>query len=149
MSRQSGLFCLLLVGSLMLLSIGCDSQSGGHAVPESSARDFHSKLQQEGLVLAKFGAPWCGPCREVDRELGKLAAMAPSDVQVVSINVDNEPALAKEYNVRSIPRLLLFENGNLVKDHTGYANLEEIQRWIRSAGPTKVSEVQSNPYVES
>ena len=149
MSRQSGLFCTLLFGLTMLFAIGCDSRSGSHAVPESNARELKSMLQQDGLVLVKFGAPWCGPCREVDRELGKLAAMAPSDVQVVSINVDDEPSLAQEYNVRSIPRMLLFENGNLVKDHTGYAALDEIQLWIRSAGPTKVSDVQSNPYAES
>ena len=87
-------------------------------------------LEQSQPVLVKFGAPWCGPCRMLDGELTKLAGSGPA--QVVKIDVESQPELAGHYGVSAIPRLLLFQNGKVVGDRTGYASAAELRSWIES-----------------
>ena len=79
-------------------------------------------------VLVKFGAPWCGPCRMLDPELDKLASSGR--VRVVRIEIAEHPELAHHYRVTSIPRLLLFDRGNLLADRVGYADYKQLQTWI-------------------
>ena len=69
-------------------------------------------------VLVDFWADWCGPCRmiapileEVDREI--------SDVTVMKVNVDKEPALADRFSINAIPTLVFFKDGQLIKQKTG------------------------------
>ena len=81
-------------------------------------------------VLVKFGAAWCGPCRMLDPELDKLANSGL--VRVVRIEIDKHPELAHHYGVRSIPRLLLFDRGNVLADRVGYADHKQLQTWIAS-----------------
>ncbi len=79
-------------------------------------------------VLVKFGAPWCGPCRMLDPELDKLASSGR--VNVVRIEIERHPELAHHYGVTSIPRLLLFDHGNVLADRVGYADYKQLQTWI-------------------
>lgn len=97
---------------------------------EVSAAKFKEHVEDDHLVLAKFGAPWCGPCREVDVELDKLEANNGSELTVVRINVDEEPGLAEDYSVSAIPALFLFKDGKQVKDWLGYAEASEFQESI-------------------
>jgi thioredoxin 1 len=79
-------------------------------------------------VLVKFGAPWCGPCRMLDPELDKLASSGL--VNVVRIEIDDHPELAHHFGVTSIPRLFLFDRGNILADRVGYADHKQLQTWI-------------------
>ena len=76
---------------------------------------------------------WCGPCRMLDPELSRLADWGPA--RVVKINVNQRPELARHYGVSSIPRLLLFKDGKLVGDRTGYASAPALRSWIASFAP--------------
>ena len=135
--------------SLFALIAGCDFEAGAPPLSESSSTEFQEKLARPGLMLAKFGAPWCPPCREVDRELAQLAAAGDVGAEIVTVNVDDEARLAEEYQISSIPRLMLFQDGHKVKDHVGYASRDEIQSWIRKAlAAGAVGDVQSNPWAE-
>ncbi len=150
MSSRQGFVASLLFTAALAVS-GCGTSPGGSgSLPESSAAEFRQQLEQPGLVLAKFGAPWCPPCREVDRELATMAASGESRAEIVTINVDDEPGLAKEYQISSIPRIMLFQNGSKVKDHLGYAGRDQMESWIRVAvGNAKTPEIRTNPLADS
>ncbi len=68
-------------------------------------------LKSAQPVLADFWAEWCGPCKMLAPVLDEIATEQSSRVKVVRINVDNNPALAAQFDVRAIPTLLYFVNG--------------------------------------
>ena len=81
------------------------------AVIEVSAANFNEEvLQSDKPVLVDFNAAWCGPCRMLKPMLDELAAER-DDVKIVSVNIDDEEDLAEEYDVSSIPCLVLMKNG--------------------------------------
>lgn len=86
-------------------------------------------LESEQKVLVDFNADWCGPCRMLAPEIEKLASDI-DHIKFTSINVDEEVELAKEYNVFSIPCLLIFKDGKEVKRSVGFLTAEELKNFI-------------------
>ena len=78
-------------------------------------------LDSDKKVLVDFWAPWCGPCRMVSPIVDEIAE-ENSTVKVAKVNIDEQPQLASQYGVMSIPTLLVFENGDVIEKAVGARN---------------------------
>ena len=88
--------------------------------------NFQSEvMNSEKKVLLDFWAPWCSPCQMVLPIIEEIAAERP-DIKVGKINVDENPELAKQFRVMSIPTLVVMENGDVLNRATGYRPKEDI-----------------------
>ncbi len=92
-----------------------------------STENFEKEvLKSEKPVLVDFYADWCGPCNAMAPVIEELAKELEEKVKVGKINVDENPDIAVEYNVMSIPTLIVFKNGKEEKRLVGLRNKEEL-----------------------
>lgn len=90
--------------------------------------NFNDMIQDE-LVLVDFFATWCGPCRMLVPVLEELANDR-NNIKIIKIDIDESASLAKSYGIMSVPTLLLFKNGKLVNQRSGFMPKEELTNWI-------------------
>ena len=93
---------------------------------EVTGKNFGDEvLSSDRDVLVDFNASWCGPCRMLRPVIEEIARENP-DLKVVSVNIDEEDILAEDYDVSSIPCLVLFRNGKEVTRGVGYRPKDDI-----------------------
>ena len=99
------------------------------ATIELTKDNFEQTINGNQTVIIDFWAPWCGPCRGFAPVFEKASEAHP-DVVFAKINSDEQQELAGAFNIRSIPTLLLFKNGERVDQKVGAAPKGDLSRWI-------------------
>lgn len=95
----------------------------GEAVKELTNGNFESEvLKDSGLVLVDFWAEWCVPCRMLAPTIEQIAEEYTGKVKVGKLDTDANQETAMKYNINSIPTVLLFQNGEVVKQFVGMTN---------------------------
>lgn len=88
-------------------------------------------LESNKLVVVDFWAEWCMPCKMIAPVLADLSVEMKDQVTIGKVNVDNDGDLAQQYGIVSIPTLLFFKNGSIVKQQVGAAPKPTIQKLIQ------------------
>ena len=89
---------------------------------------FEAEVRNSTIpVVVDFWAEWCGPCKQISPRLEELANKYSENLTVCKVNVDENRELAIEYNIRSIPALIIFKSGEMVDSLIGAVSLEELE----------------------
>ncbi|MDR4889167.1 thioredoxin [Bacillus sp. HNG] len=95
------------------------------AITNVTDQNFDTETK-EGVVLADFWAPWCGPCKMIAPVLEELDSEIGDKVKIVKLDVDDNQETAAKFGVMSIPTLLVFKNGEVVDKVVGYQPKEAL-----------------------
>jgi thioredoxin 1 len=88
-------------------------------------------LKSSEPVVVDFWAEWCAPCRMIGPALEEIAGEMNGKVKIAKVNVDENQKIASQYNIRSIPALLIFKDGKLVDQTAGARPKGELSKWIQ------------------
>jgi thioredoxin 1 len=105
------------------------------AVISLDESNFDREVNQgDKPVLVDFWAEWCGPCKMIAPVLDEIAREKAGSVKVAKVNVDQNQSLSFKYNIRAIPALLFFKNGQLRDQVTGVASKKDLVNRIDALG---------------
>jgi thioredoxin 1 len=90
--------------------------------------------QDDKPVIVDFWAEWCGPCKMIAPLLDEIAREKAGSVKVAKVNVDENQSLSSKYNIRAIPALLFFKNGQLRDQVTGVTSKKDLLNRIEALG---------------
>ena len=102
------------------------------ATNKTSDSTFQDDISsQSNLVLVDFWAEWCGPCKQISPILEEIAN-EKDNLNILKLNIDENPATPQKYNVRGIPTLMLFKDGKLNDTKIGSLPKSSLEDWINS-----------------
>ena len=102
------------------------------ATNKTSDSTFQDDISsQSNLVLVDFWAEWCGPCKQISPILEEIAN-EKENLNILKLNIDENPATPQKYNIRGIPTLMLFKDGKLVDTKIGSLPKTSLEDWINS-----------------
>ena len=102
--------------------------------------DFKEFISQDKPTLVDFFSTWCGPCKMQAPILEEVKQRVGDKANILKVDIDQNQALAAEYNVRSVPTIILFKNGMAVWRAVGVQQADELEKMIRDHQATKSDE---------
>ncbi|MBN1462650.1 MAG: thioredoxin [Paludibacteraceae bacterium] len=89
-------------------------------------KNFKEIIQSDQPVVIDFYAPWCGPCKAMTPILENLKSKLGEQVKIIKIDVDENPDIAVELEIRSIPTLMIYQNGEKKWKKVGLSSVDEM-----------------------
>lgn len=106
---------------------------------------FDETLESNGLLFVDFYADWCGPCKAVAPVVERVAREYAGRVAFVKLNTDGNPRTAARFGIRSIPAMILFENGRPVATLSGYQPEHVLRSLIEGHAPPASAAPEQHP----
>ena len=102
------------------------------ATNKTSDNTFEDDISSlSNLILVDFWAEWCGPCKQISPILEEIAN-EKDNLNILKLNIDENPVTPQKYNVRGIPTLMLFKDGKLIDTKIGSLPKSSLENWINS-----------------
>ncbi|MEW4923795.1 thioredoxin [Algibacter sp. 2305UL17-15] len=92
--------------------------------------NFKDIINDAKPILVDFYATWCGPCKAQSPIISELAKEVQDSVRIIKIDIDKNPQIAEQYQVRGVPTLVLFKNGAMVWRQSGVQSKQQLQKII-------------------
>jgi len=92
---------------------------------------FEDEVINKGKpIIVDFWAEWCGPCKQIGPILEEISEEYKEKVRIGKLDVDENPEIASQYQIRGIPTMMLFNNGSLVDTKVGMSSKNDLIQWI-------------------
>ena len=104
------------------------------SVEQINDANFQEKVMEYSKnkpVLVDFWAEWCGPCKSIAPALEEISEDMKSEIVIAKLNVDENPSTAQEFNIRSIPALMIFKDGEVKAEIMGALPKSQLENWIK------------------
>lgn len=99
------------------------------SIKKVSSEDFHAVIAK-GVTLVDFFAEWCGPCRMQVPVLEELSQEMEDKMQVCKLDIDQAQGIAEQFQVTSVPTLILFKDGKEINRTVGLHNLDQLREFV-------------------